>query len=187
MHDTFKRNGSVKAGGPGSRWTKYLAQVGIPKSTAKDYMDLAKKRDEAGIPALAEKHLASVGIPLDKTKVVDALLVPELREKVANIKTAQDAEALKPRIMEISRTPQRKPPDDKSLGADAASTIDKAKAVVAAIHYLNRFEGNEFRAKLAEFWRELRNELWDKIEPAGAKKPAATAALESVPEPAEVS
>jgi hypothetical protein len=59
MHDTFKKNGTVKAGGPGSRWTRYLAAVGIPKSTAKDYMDLAKKRNAAGIPASAEKHLAS--------------------------------------------------------------------------------------------------------------------------------
>jgi hypothetical protein len=186
MHDTFKKNGTVKAGGPGSRWTRYLAAVGIPKSTAKDYMDLAKKRNAAGIPASAEKHLASIGVPLDKPKVVDALLTPELRQKVADIKSAKDAEALKPRIMEISQTPQRKLEDNKPLGADAASTIDKSKAIVAAIHYLARYEGKAFRAKFAEFWRELRNELWEKATPAGAKKPAATATLESLPESAEV-
>jgi hypothetical protein len=54
--------------------------------------------------------------------------------------------------------------------------LDKGKAVVAAIHYLDQFHaGKEFRTKFAEFWRELRNELWDKIQPAGAKKPAGSA------------
>jgi hypothetical protein len=65
-------------------------------------------------------------------------------------------------------------------------SIAKDQAISKTIGYLDRFDGKEFRTKFAEFWRELRNELWDKIAPAGAKKPAATAILESVPESAEV-
>jgi hypothetical protein len=151
MHDTFKGNGTVKAGGPGSRWTKYLSAVGIPKSTAKDYMNLAKERSEAGIPEQAERHLASVGIPLDKAKVSDALLTSELREKVMAIKSPEQAEALKPRILEIAQTAHRsngdKPRDTPEL--------DKGKAVQAAIHYLDRFKGETLQAKFAEFCAEL--------------------------------
>jgi hypothetical protein len=165
MHATFKRNGTVKAGGPGSRWTKYLAEVGIPKSTAKDHMGLATKRRDAGIPAAAEEHLASVGVPLDKPKVVDALLTPELRQEVGAIESAEDAEALKPRIMEIARTPQPKTKDDK-LSADADSTIDKAKSVTAAVHYLDRFAGQELRKKFAEYIHEVKSALADKLTPA---------------------
>jgi hypothetical protein len=145
-------------------------------------MKLANERDKAGIPEKAERHLASVGVPLDKPKVNDALLTPELRKKVAAIKSAKDAQALKPRIMEIARTPQSRSEDDKPLGADAADAIAKNQALVKAIGYLDRFSGEALRAKLAEFFKELRREFLDKLIPAGAKKPASSASMESQPE-----
>src|SRR5262249_55451680 len=155
MHETFSNRGVVKRGGPGSRWTRYLAFVGIPKSTAKDYMDLAKKRDEAGVPKKAEEQLARVGIALDKPKVVDAMLAPELRKKVASIKNAKDAEVVKARIMEMMRQPQRASEVDKPLGEEAADAIAKGEALSKTIGYLDRFSGKVFRFKFAEFWRDL--------------------------------
>ena len=104
MHETFTKSGAVKRGGPGSQWTHYLAKVGIPKSTAEDYMKLAKKRDQAGISEEAEQCLTKVGVPLDKPKVVDALLTPDLKKKVVAVKNIQAAEALKPLIMKAAQT-----------------------------------------------------------------------------------
>jgi hypothetical protein len=80
------------------------------------------------------------------------------------------------------KTTKQNPPLSKA----EEERIAKDQAISKATGYLNRFDGKDFRMKLAEFWRELRNEMWDKIAPTGAKKPAATATLESVPESAEV-
>lgn len=58
-------------------------------------------------------------------------------------------------------------------------TMFKNKALTEAGKYLDQFEaGKPFRAKFAEYWRELRSKFWQKIAPVGAKKQAATATLE---------
>jgi hypothetical protein len=41
--------------------------------------------------------------------------------------------------------------------------LDKGKAVVAAIHYLNQFEGPQLREKFEEFLGELRSQFSDKL------------------------
>ena len=65
-------------------------------------------------------------------------------------------------------------------------TMFKNKALTEAGKYLDQFEaGKPFRAKFAEYWRELRTKFWDKIARAGAKKPAVTATLELEPEAME--
>lgn len=82
---------------------------------------------------------------------------------------------------------QRRTAKEKSpLSKAEEERIAKGQAISKTVGYLDRFDSEEFRAKFAEFWREIRKEFGDKIASGGAKKPTATATLESVPEPMEV-
>ena len=48
-----------------------------------------------------------------------------------------------------------KPP----LKSEDRTRLDRSKAVVAAIHYLNEFTGEDLQAKFSEFVEDLRSEL----------------------------
>jgi hypothetical protein len=100
MYDTFVEREWVKRGGPGSQWTAYLGVKGIAKTTDHSLRERAKRRDEAGISKEHELQLARVGLDLDKPKVNEAIIA--LREKVRGIKSVEDAEKLKPTIVEMS-------------------------------------------------------------------------------------
>ncbi|HTA22658.1 MAG TPA: hypothetical protein VK763_03925 [Terriglobales bacterium] len=69
------------------------------------------------------------------------------------------------------KTAKKTPP----LSKPEEDRIAKDQAISKTIGYLNRFDGKEFRTKFVDFWHELRNEMWDKLAPAGAKKPPAMA------------
>ena len=160
-HKSFERSGVVKRGGPGSKWGRYLADIGIPKTTAQDYMDLAKERAEAGISETAEMHLASVGIPLDKPKISDALIT--LKKEVRAIKTPKQAEALKSRILEEAQKPQetvrieQEPltPEERDL---YAARISVRKAV-------NNVPNNRKLGLLRDAISEEAFEAWEMTEP----------------------
>lgn len=57
-------------------------------------------------------------------------------------------------------------PDKRSKPAPKAATpdLDRGKAVVAAIHYLNQFQGEDFQTKFEEFVTQLRAEFADKLK-----------------------
>lgn len=57
---------------------------------------------------------------------------------------------------------------EKQITKKAAATpdLDRGKAVVAAIHYLNQFAGEEFLQKFEDFLQELRMQFVDKLAEA---------------------
>jgi len=68
--------------------------------------------------------------------------------------------------MLLADKPTDKQPDREVSSHPKAATpdLDKGKAVVAAVHYLSQFEGQQFQARFEEFLRELRAQFADQLQ-----------------------
>lgn len=125
------------------------------------------------------KMLREQSAETQQSRAEQSSAVPETKE-LSNSQSAAPEE-------EVKAAMKRKTPNETSPLSEAdEARIAKNQAMSKTIGYLILFDGKDLRRKLAEFWHELRNDLWDKIAPTGAKKPAATVPLESSPEKSEM-